>query len=93
MLAHPHTVIEELPHDREFQTASFEADSGRNPRPGRSCPTPRNGLETRLEVDIVCSAEWPDLSRKRDSPADADEHEGEKARFDECFSADAGEGD
>jgi ferredoxin len=32
-----------------------------------------------LEVNATYSAEWPNLTRKRESPADADEHKGEKA--------------
>ena len=38
-------------------------------------------------------AEWPNITRKKDSPADADEHKGEEGKYDKYFSPDPGAGD
>ena len=56
-------------------------------------PDTESGLEKWLEVNATYSAEWPNITRKKDSPADADEHKGEDGKFDKYFSADPGEGD
>ena len=39
------------------------------------------------------SAEWPNITVKRDSPADADEFKGVENKFETLFSPEPGEGD
>ena len=56
-------------------------------------PDTESGLEQWLEVNATYSAEWPNITRKKDSPADADEHKGEEGKFDKYFTAEPGEGD
>ena len=55
-------------------------------------PDTESGLEKWLELNSTYSAEWPNITRKKDSPADADEHKGEEGKFDKYFSADPGAG-
>src|SRR5678809_972435 len=50
-------------------------------------PDTESGLEKWLELNSSYSAEWPNITRKKDSPADADEHKGEEGKFDKYFSA------
>ena len=56
-------------------------------------PDTENGLEKWLELNTTFSAQWPNLTRKKDSPADADEHKGEEGKYDKYFSPEGGEGD
>jgi ferredoxin len=56
-------------------------------------PDTESGLEKWLELNTSFSADWPNITRKKDSPADADEHKGEEGKYDKYFSPDAGEGD
>ena len=56
-------------------------------------PDTESGLEKWLELNANYSSEWPNITRKKDLPADADEHKGEEGKFDKYFSADPGEGD
>ena len=56
-------------------------------------PDTEAGLEQWLEVNATYSAEWPNITRKRESPADADEHKGEEGKFDKYFSPEPGQGD
>jgi ferredoxin len=61
---------------------------------GRGDPAGYRGRSRKwLEVNATYSAEWPNLTRKRESPADADEHKGEEGKFDKYFSANPGQGD
>src|SRR4028118_2183554 len=53
-------------------------------------PDTEAGLEKMLEINATYSAEWPNITRKRESPADADEHKGEEGKFDKDFSAGPG---
>jgi ferredoxin len=46
-----------------------------------------------LELNARYSAEWPNITARKDPPADADEHKGEDGKFDKYFSADPGTGD
>jgi len=39
------------------------------------------------------SAQWPNITSQKSPPDDADEHKGEKGKFEKYFSADPGEGD
>jgi len=56
-------------------------------------PDTEGGLEQWLELNTKYSAEWPNITQRKDSPADADEHKGEEGKFDKYFSAEPGEGD
>ena len=51
------------------------------------------GLEKMMEINATYSAEWPNITRKRESPPDADEFKGVDGKFDKYFSAEPGEGD
>jgi ferredoxin len=56
-------------------------------------PDTESGLEQWLELNTKYSAEWPNLTTKRDTPADADEFKGVESKFEKYFSAEPGEGD
>ncbi len=56
-------------------------------------PDTEPNLEKWLEINAAYSSEWPNLTRKRPSPADADEHKGEDGKFEKYFSAAPGQGD
>jgi hypothetical protein len=55
-------------------SASTAACASPNAPPRRSCPIPRTGWSKWLELNKTFSAQWPNITRKRDAPADADEH-------------------
>jgi len=50
-------------------------------------------LEQWLELNTKFSAEWPNITTKKDSPADADEFKGVEGKFENLFSEAPGEGD
>ena len=56
-------------------------------------PDTEGGLEKWLELNTTFSGQWPNITRKKDSPADADEHKGEEGKYDKYFTPDGGEGD
>jgi ferredoxin len=56
-------------------------------------PDTESGLEQWLELNAKFSAEWPNITSKKDSPEDADEFKGVDGKFDKFFSAEPGEGD
>ena len=57
--------------------------------PGRSDPSRyRERTEKWLELNSSFSADWPNITRKKDSPADADEHKGEEGKYDKYFTPD-----
>ncbi|MDG2004946.1 MAG: ferredoxin family protein [Novosphingobium sp.] len=56
-------------------------------------PDTENGLEQWLEVNTKYSEEWPNITTKKDSPADADDFKGVEGKFEKLFSAEPGEGD
>ena len=56
-------------------------------------PDTESGLEKWLELNTNFSADWPNITRKKDSPADADEHKGEEGKYDKYFTPDPGKGD
>ena len=56
-------------------------------------PDTESGLEKWLEVNSKFSAEWPNITTKKDSPADADEWKGVEGKYENHFSAEPGEGD
>ncbi len=56
-------------------------------------PDTESGQEKWLELNANFSAQWPNVTRKREAPADADEHKGESGKFDLYFSENPGQGD
>src|SRR3712207_9446446 len=56
-------------------------------------PDTEAGLRKRLEINAPSSAERPSLTRKRESPARADAHQGGEGKFEQYFSAEPGPGD
>jgi len=56
-------------------------------------PDTENGLEKWLELNTAMSAVWPNLTRKKDAPADADAFKDVPDKYDTYFSAEPGEGD
>ncbi len=56
-------------------------------------PDTVGGLESWIEVNATYSAQWPNITTKRDHPADADEHKGEEGKFAKYFSPRPGQGD
>ena len=62
--------------------------------PGRGDPSghrERPGEVAGAQLDLL--SQWPNITRKKDSPADADEHKGEEGKYDKYFTPDRGEGD
>jgi len=56
-------------------------------------PDTEDGLEKWLELNTKFSADWPNITQKRESPADADEYKGKDGKYEEYFSPEPGEGD
>ena len=56
-------------------------------------PDNEPGLEQWLELNARFAKEWPEVTIKGDPPADADEHKGERDKFEKYFSPEPGEGD
>jgi len=56
-------------------------------------PDTEGGLETWLELNAQYSAEWPNITARKEAPADADDHKGEAGKFEKYFSAAPGSGD
>jgi ferredoxin len=56
-------------------------------------PDTEGGLEQWLELNARFSAEWPNITEKKDPPDDADEHKGEEGKFEKFFTPEPGEGD
>ena len=44
------------------------------------------GLEQWIELNARFAKEWPEITIKRDAPADADAHKGESGKFEKYFS-------
>jgi ferredoxin len=55
-------------------------------------PDTEPGLDKWIELNAKFSAEWPNITVKGESPADADEWKGVEGKFDSHFSADPGSG-
>ena len=51
------------------------------------------GLEQWLKINAEMAKSWPNITQKKDPPADADEHKGEDGKFDAYFTPEPGEGD
>jgi ferredoxin len=56
-------------------------------------PDTDSGLEKWLELNTNFSANWPNITRKRDAPADADDFKGQEGKFEKYFSPEPGTGD
>src|SRR4051812_48105315 len=56
-------------------------------------PDTESGLEKWLELNTSFSADWPNITRKKDSPSDADEFKGVEGKYDKYFTPDPGAGD
>ncbi|MFX8883506.1 DUF3470 domain-containing protein [Acinetobacter baumannii] len=50
-------------------------------------------MEQWLELNAKYSAEWPNLTSKHETPADADTFKGVEGKFEKYFSAEPGQGD
>ena len=51
------------------------------------------GLEKWLQVNAEYSEKWPNITSKKDAPADASEFDGVAGKFEKYFSSEPGEGD
>jgi ferredoxin len=56
-------------------------------------PDTEPGLEKWLELNRQYSETWPNITAKKESPADADNFRDEKDKFKKYFSSEPGEGD
>ena len=56
-------------------------------------PDTEDNLEQWLELNAKFSAEWPNVTQKKEPPSDADDHKGEEDKFEKFFSPEPGEGD
>lgn len=56
-------------------------------------PDTEDGLEKWLEVNTEYSEKWPNITLKREAPADADDYKGMEGKFEKHFSPEPGEGD
>ncbi|GGO08669.1 4Fe-4S ferredoxin [Iodidimonas muriae] len=56
-------------------------------------PDTEDGLEKWLEVNADYSEKWPNITEKKDPPADADAFKDQEGKFDTFFSAEPGNGD
>jgi len=56
-------------------------------------PDTEGGLEQWLELNTKYSESWPNITIKRESPADADEFKGQEGKFEKFFSEEPGQGD
>ena len=56
-------------------------------------PDTESGLGKWLELNATFSARWPNITRKKAPPPDADERNGEPGKYDRYFSPEAGAGD
>jgi ferredoxin len=56
-------------------------------------PDTEPGLEKWLELNRKFSETWPNITSKKEPPADADAHKTEAGKFEKYFSPDPGSGD
>jgi ferredoxin len=56
-------------------------------------PDTEPGLEKWLELNSEYAKTWPNLTQKKDPPADAKEFDGQEGKFDKFFSPAPGTGD
>jgi ferredoxin len=55
-------------------------------------PDTEPGLQRWLELNATFAPKWPNITRKGDPPADADEHNGEPEKYEKYFSPAPGQG-
>lgn len=53
-------------------------------------PDTEAGLEKWTEINAAWSAVWPNITTKKDSPADADDYKGMPDKYDKFFSENPG---
>jgi ferredoxin len=56
-------------------------------------PDTEPGLEKWLKLNAEYASKWPNITTRKDAPADAKEFEGVADKFDKYFSPAPGEGD
>ncbi len=56
-------------------------------------PDTEDGLEKWIELNSKYAETWPNITIKRESPADADEFQGVEGKLDKFFSEAPGQGD
>ena len=56
-------------------------------------PDTEPGLDKWVELNAKFSAEWPNITVKKETPADADEYKGVEGKFETHFSPEPGSGD
>jgi ferredoxin len=56
-------------------------------------PDTESGLDKWLEINAKYAGTWPNITIKRDPPADAAKFDGEPGKFEKYFSEQPGEGD
>lgn len=80
LVIHPDECIDCGVCEPECPVDAIQADSAPN-------------LEKWLEVNREFASKWPQITRKRPAPSDADVHKGEEGKFEKYFSPAPGEGD
>ena len=53
-------------------------------------PDTEDGLDQWLELNSTYSAQWPNITAKKDAPDDAEAHKGEAGKFEKYFSSNPG---
>ncbi|MEO1067344.1 MAG: DUF3470 domain-containing protein, partial [Pseudomonadota bacterium] len=56
-------------------------------------PDTEPGLEDWLKINADYSEKWPNITMKKDPPADAEDFDGKKDKFKQYFSTEPGDGD
>jgi ferredoxin len=56
-------------------------------------PDTEGGLDKWLQVNSEYAEKWPNITAKKEPPADAKTFDGETGKFEKYFSAEPGEGD
>jgi ferredoxin len=56
-------------------------------------PDSEGELDQWLHLNAEYAEKWPNITRKREAPADADEFKGLPGKFEKYFNADPGSGD
>ena len=56
-------------------------------------PDTEPGLEQWLKINADMAKNWPNITQKKEAPADAKSFDGQAGKYDTFFSANPGEGD
>jgi ferredoxin len=56
-------------------------------------PDTEPGLEQWLKINADMAKNWPNITQKKEPPADAKSFDGQAGKYDTFFSANPGEGD